>query len=86
MLSTDEIQLLRTSTILDDNNVINFVTLKKMGLVILHTHRMVWLQPHDKEIIPHGIEIVLNPEFFQHNLHLRLANPFQQSFNTTYIR
>lgn len=89
MLSQEDIDLLRsfqaiTST--DDNILINFTRIMELGLVLLHSRGMVWFQPHDKEIIPDGVEIITNPKFLQQNPSIKLCSPFRIPKDVVYGR
>jgi hypothetical protein len=86
MLSRDNIDLLFSLKVVDENIIINFERVMALGLVFLHTRGMVWLQPHDKEIIPEGVEIITNSQFLQKNPQIRLSSPFQSTKDFVYTK
>jgi hypothetical protein len=86
MLSQENKNLLRSLNIVDADTIINFECVMSLGLVFLHTGNMIWLQPHDKEIIPEGIEIITNSKFFQQNPQIRLGSPFRNIRDFVYTR
>lgn len=85
MLSQDNKDLLFSLNIINDDIEIDFECVMTLGLVLLHTNGMIWLQPHDKEIISDQIEIITNTKFLIENPQIRLASPFQSTKDTVYI-
>jgi len=68
MLSQDDMELLKTMNVINTDSLIDFVVVKQLNLVFLHSCGIVWLQPTDKEIIPPTVDIITTEDFLIKNV------------------
>jgi hypothetical protein len=74
-------ELFQSIGVLSIDNEILFEELYALGLIVLHTAGMIWIQPRDKDVIPDGVDVIRGKDFLRSVNDIKYLNPLVRGTN-----